>query len=180
MGRKLLIAVAAVGSVAVSASPAAAKLHMHKARVHKQHGFLVMSTRASKPHSISHARGHRLSAKTLTTVDTVIHGGYNSECTLPNSQNFYTSDTIEGTGSNGTLVSDCSADLASPNAPKSTTGATLTWNSSAITYASVLSCRVYDNNGGAFAPSPGYATTLGSGFTVTYPDGLFVETCTAS
>jgi hypothetical protein len=179
MGRKLLIVVAAIGSLALAATPAAARMKVHKVRVHKQHGYLVMSTKASKPHRITRAKARRMTITPAPTPDVVIHGGYNSECTTPTSQNFNTSDTIEATATNNTLVSDCSADLASPNAPKSTTGAALTWNHTTITYATVALCRLYQT-GGVFAPSPGFGTVLGSGFTVTYPDGLFVETCTAS
>jgi hypothetical protein len=171
MGRKLLVAFAVAGLSLVAAIPAVAKDHKRT---------LIMSTRVGAAHKISRskaaARTSVLSAN--PTTDTVLYAGYRSECTAPNGpglkdpngQNLFTSDTMEMQTTSGELVASCMANLKHT---KGTDGKRIAYNTQAVVSATVQSCRVFNQT------SQQGPTVLGTGVSITFPNGLFFETCTA-
>ncbi|MGP0048804.1 MAG: hypothetical protein ACLPZR_08160 [Solirubrobacteraceae bacterium] len=161
MRPKAMIATAVVGAALICAGPAVAK---------KSEKTLIMSTHVTNVRTLSRGTSALTATVPASAPGTVVHSGYRSECTTPNDQNFYTSNTFESWGVGNTLVSDCYALLWLNT---STTGSLLTWDLTNLAVATVQSCRVY-------APDNESDTIVGAGTVTTNPLGLFVETCTAS
>jgi hypothetical protein len=167
MGRRVLLAGAVIGLSIVSAGPAMAKTHQRT---------LVMSTRVQ---NISHAKASRVLAKTAASGDSIQYYGYRAECTAPNwpipstgnGQNFHSNDTLQFSDTSGELVSDCIGNLKHAY---TLSGVPITYDHNAVNYAQVTVCRVF-NPLGVNAP-----TIAGTGISVTYPNGLFTEICTAT
>jgi len=160
MRPKAMIAAAVVGGALICAGSAVAK---------KSEKTLVMSTHVTNVRTVSRGTYALAAALPAAAPGDVIRTGYRSECTNPDNQNFYTTNTIEAWGANNSLTSDCFALLWFQ---VSTTGSLLTWNVNSQVQATVASCRLY-------APDTENDTILGTGFVTTTPVGLFVETCTA-
>jgi hypothetical protein len=167
MGRKLLIAMIAVGALLVAAIPATAK-NSHQRRSHK---VLVLTVREGK--SIFKGRAHRTSA--INAIDpsppmaTVSAQGFRCEVTVGTGSNDLTAKNFSGTDSSEFYFA------SSPGHNSVTTNCVgmlpaSTARSSAIVSHNVA-CRQYD----PFNPSA--PTIQGYGISTTYPDGLYSETC---
>ncbi len=161
MRRIPLIAVVVAGAVMLSAGPAVAKREVKT---------LVMSTHVTNVRTESKSKSAQLATVQAPTPGTVVHTGYRSECTTPQDQNFYTTNTSEQFGANNTLVSYCYALLW---LKLSTTNTLLTWDHTGLQTATVQACRVY-------VPDNETDTIPGTGTSTTIALGLFLETCTAN
>jgi hypothetical protein len=176
MGRRIAIALAlAALPLGVAAAPAAAK----------PKPLLKMSTSVRKGHALK--KGMRIPSVTTTGFDTALYDGYQAECTAPTGpkgqgptgQNFLSSETVNVETNDGHLVADCSANLKRTFVKGTTTK--VAYNHTAVVFAAIQSCRVYAPTSDTLtAPSKTTPTVAGTGFSVTYPNGLFVETCVAT
>jgi hypothetical protein len=178
MGRRFLIALAVACLPLAAAAPAVA--HSGKSQSHRK--TLVVSSRVSRTQALDrlsrHAKSEVAKAFMFPTLnDTELATGFNAECTAPNApgttgngQNLHSSDTQElRSGNFLALVLTCTADL---KVTKSTSGATIGYNTTTPVAAVVNSCGLY-------ASSAQTTVVPGTGISVTYPDGLFTETCTS-
>jgi hypothetical protein len=178
MGRRLMIALAVSALSAVAAAPAIAKSH-------KTAKVLVVSTKISHTHKLARAVP-RISGFTPSSIptlqDSVLYNGFSSECTAPgnasqtqpdqaNGQNLFTSDTYEvENGNKLSLTLNCAANLSTA---KGVDGKAIAYNHSSIVVAQVTSCRLYSSKSDS-------KTVSGTGVSVTFPDGLWIETCTSN
>jgi hypothetical protein len=178
MGRRYLVALAVAGLPLAAATPAFAQ--SHKSTSHGK--TLVVSSRVGRTRALDRLSRHAKSefAKQFsfpTLNDTELATGFNAECTAPNGpgasgsgQNLRSTDTQElRSGNYLALVLTCTADL---KVTKSTSGTAISYNTTTPVAAVVNSCGLYSSSA---------QTTVvpGTGISVTYPDGLFTETCTS-
>jgi len=178
MRHRFLMAVVVAGLPLAAATPAVAR--SHKSTSHQK--TLVVSTRVGRTRKLGSLSPHVTGALTLVSGsnpgnDTELYTGFPAGCTAPNGpgmsgngQNFRSSDTTEfENGDHLALVLTCTADLSKT---KSTTGTAISYNTTKPVVAIVNSCGLYS------AGSQSVVVT-GTGISVTFPDGLFVETCTS-
>ncbi len=175
MGRRIAVAVAIAALPLIAATtPAVAKSSKRT---------LTMSTQTR--HAQKLRPGTRLPSVVPSDFDTVQYDGYRAECTAPtgpkgqgpNGQNFHSSNTVDVKTTSNEMVENCSANLKHTFGLD---GKKIAYDHTAVVYAVVQSCRAYAPTSGTLsAPGAGTPTVAGTGFTVTYPTGLFIETCVA-
>jgi hypothetical protein len=179
MGRRTLIAlVVAALPLGVAVAPASAK---------RKGPFIISAGTTDRTHTSRSLPGKvrmQFAFGPSVRSDKVLYNGYRAECTAPaytspthpstNTQNLYSSDTFEFQNASGTIVETCTANLNSADPINGTLGTDnqpVAYNTAATTWIHVTSC-------GVFSPLSTSIVLLGTGYAVTYENGLFTETCT--
>lgn len=185
MGRRFLMAVVVSAMALIAASAAFAAVTVPKKTLRISHAFSRVH-RAVRPKALA-----GLSTASPSSFDTVLYDGYRAQCTAPNQQtnptpeNFLSSETMEYLTPDGQIVESCSADL---RRTKTVDAQRIVWNHTAVVYAT-LDCTAFSPpsdtttsqaSDTTTSPASNTPTVLGTGISVTYPNGLFIETCTAT